>query len=362
MYKEESKHTQFADNILKLGRDLTLEEQDLDRQILQIQKDFKISDRQAAEILRRRVSKEESNLQVKLTELEVAKQQLDNNITLLQSNKDCTLTGSERIQQFKNTFPDIWQDVAGRIYKNTDSYGNYRLAYLEWGWAFMMQKWYTEPHYQINTEDIKSRDAIQEVIDTFHLHKEHNFPFFFVSKGICDAAWQSDLKFDVEWKTMRLPFEAFTFILPKDNPVGYEGVIIHRYIKDGDTHLQLSALNSNSSLGRGFGAKYPFKVEDNGDHLLRWVFNTIFAMSARPEYVEGGERLGTKKGSTSEIWSPNVIGRKYAIKSHTFTKESGGSVRLHWRRGHFRQQAYGIARSKHKIIWIEPMMVGATKS
>lgn len=354
----------FIEKVLEVGKhtpDGHLDEE-MENQIIALRKESGMSARQAAKVLKRALHKKQSDMTRKLSDLNMARQQLNTDIATLESTHDTTLTGSERIQQFKNRFPVIWDSVAKRIYKNTDSYGNYRLAYLEWGWAFKMLEWNIDKAHKTESEGTAGIDACQEVVNTFNLHKEHNFPFFFVSKGICDAAWQSDLKFQVEWKTMHLPFEAFTFVLPKDNPVGYEAVIIYRYIKDGDVKLELSALKSDQSLGHRLSAGYPFEMRDEGDHLLRWVFNTIFAMSARPEYVEGGERLGTKKGSTSEIWSPNVIGRKYAIKSHTFTKESGGSVRLHWRRGHFRQQAYGIARSKHKIIWIEPMMVGATKS
>lgn len=35
------------------------------------------------------------------------------------------------------------------------------------------------------------------------------------------------------------------------------------------------------------------------------------------------------------------------------------SPRLHWRRGHFRNQAYGVKHSERKVIWIEPTLIGA---
>lgn len=352
MHKEKANYTQFANRVVELGRDINLSKDDLDRYVQQTQKELGISDFEAQKILKQHIAKS----QAEMNKLDVDRQQLTLDIQALESTRNSNLTGSERIQQFKDRFPDTWNKVAQRIYKHTDSYGNYRLAYLEWGWAFQMLEWNKRRDAE---QSQQGTEACQQVVDTFNLHKEHNFPFFFVSKGICDAAWQSDLKFQVEWKTMRLPFEAFTFVLPKDNSVGYEAVIVCRYIKDGDVKLELSALKSDQSLGHRLSAEYPFEMRDEGDHLLRWVFNTIFAMSARPEYVESGERLGTKKGTQSELWSPNVIGRKYAIKSHTFAKASGGSVRLHWRRGHFRQQAYGIGLTQRRIIWIEPMMVGA---
>jgi hypothetical protein len=42
--------------------------------------------------------------------------------------------------------------------------------------------------------------------------------------------------------------------------------------------------------------------------------------------------------------------------SQAATPGSGG-VSAHWRRGHFRNQAYGESRSLRKLIWIQPTMV-----
>lgn len=285
----------------------------------------------------------------------------------LEAQKDCleTIRDSKNVsigvavQKFKAMFPEIWAQVSPRIYKNAESYGDYRFVYLEWAFAHILQ--------QFNNEKGKANTYPHQLtINCFNEQKEHGFPFFFVSKGLCDAAWQSDLKFAVDWKTMRLPFEAFTFIAPKNNPFGeprIEGAIVYRYVKDSDIHFHLSVLG-NGGLGTEIVADYPFEADGSWDaNILRWVFNTIYIMAARPEYVEGGNRVGTHKHSQSEIWTPNIIGHKYAVKSHSFTSnERKGNVRLHWRRGHFRQQVFGIKRGKRKVIWIEPMMVGGEKA
>lgn len=264
-----------------------------------------------------------------------------------------SLPPSAKLRHFRDGFPDVWNTVALRTYKHTDNFGNYQLAYMEWGWALLLQQWKEELSSPITTPH-------QDTLDTFELHKAHNFPFFFVSKGICDAVWQSDLKFAVDWKSMHLPFEAFTFVLPKVNPLGHEAIIIYRRVKDGDIKLTFVALGKKA-VGEEIVVDFPFESKGSESDTERWVFNTIYAMAARPEYVEGGERVGRRKGAESEIWTPNIVGRKYAVKSHTFSKDRIGSVRLHWRRGHFRQQAFGIGRLQHKTIWIEPMMVGGSK-
>lgn len=291
-----------------------------------------------------------------IVELEREAQKQRAAVDLLEAaQKDVEPTGGF-IRRFRETCPDIWSEVAQRIYKNVDAYGNYQFAYLEWGWAHFLS--------QVKKDSFEvPPPPLQDSLDAFAVHKQHGFPFFFVSLGICDAAWQSDLKFTVDWKTMHLPFEAFTFVLPKSNPVGHEAIIVYRRVKDGDMKLTFVTLGKKA-LGEDIDIPFPFDASDDISMSIseretaRWVFNTIYAMSSRPEYIEGGERVGRYKQTQSEVWTPNIIGRKYAVKSTSFPNEKKGSVRLHWRRGHFRQQAYGIGRTQHRVIWIEPMMVG----
>lgn len=344
----------LQEQIVELGaqcKDEGLSDDERKRRLETLRRQYGLSHNQ----MRRAMERQISHLKHGLDRLDVQRNYLNDHAKTMreamEAATDDAIPVAGLIAKFREAFPDAWVKVDGRTYKNADAYGNYRLAYLEWGWATAL--------YDLKAEDGEApSENLQDVIDTFNLHKEHGFPFFFVSKGICDAAWQSDLKFTVDWKTMRLPYEAFTFVLPKDNPVGYEAIIVYRKTKDGEMKFILSGLGK-AALGRGIEAEFPFESTDEPDNQsLRWVFNTIYAMSARPEYVEGGERVGTRKGTQSEIWTPNVIGRKYAVKAHSFSNTHSGGVRLHWRRGHFRQQAVGVGRTQRKVIWIEPMMVG----
>lgn len=103
------------------------------------------------------------------------------------------------------------------------------------------------------------------------------------------------------------------------------------------------------------------------------VFGTILAMNARPTLVEHGKlvkRVG-KGDKAREFWSPNVIGARYKFKREvarvvegrfvTAQREHGthASPRLHWRRGHYRNQPVGTGRKERKTIWIEPCLIGA---
>lgn len=107
------------------------------------------------------------------------------------------------------------------------------------------------------------------------------------------------------------------------------------------------------------------------------LFGLFMAMNARPELVEKAmllKRVPGKAGKPArEFWSPNVIGLRYKpkrevpkIKAGKFVfgdkeQERGhhASPRMHWRRGHFRQQAYGKESRLRKTIWIEPCLIGA---
>jgi len=103
------------------------------------------------------------------------------------------------------------------------------------------------------------------------------------------------------------------------------------------------------------------------------AFGTFLAMAAKPELLERGKLLRkVKKGDkVREFWSPNIIGPRYKLKREVpriihgrfveSERESGthASPRMHWRRGHFRQQAHGPQRRERKTIWIEPMLIGA---
>lgn len=93
------------------------------------------------------------------------------------------------------------------------------------------------------------------------------------------------------------------------------------------------------------------------DVVMRVLFNVLLAITARPSLEKRGVRTGRHKKSNLPIWTPNIVGRDYTYRSERSGK-SHGSKRMHWRRGHFRSQAYGAGRVEHRIIWIEPTLIG----
>jgi hypothetical protein len=104
----------------------------------------------------------------------------------------------------------------------------------------------------------------------------------------------------------------------------------------------------------------PFSDADRSmmNLLSGLVFRLLLTMNARKELIESGFRAGRHKKTGAEIWTPNIVGRNYRISRPATSSGEGSQKRLHWRRGHFRNQAIGARRAEHKLIWIEPTLVG----
>lgn len=92
--------------------------------------------------------------------------------------------------------------------------------------------------------------------------------------------------------------------------------------------------------------------------------NLLMVMTARPEMVSTQEVnkqiKGRKEGEKIDLWEPRWIGQGY--RPPTSRAENGGthaSPRVHFRRGHWRNQAVGEGHKERKLTWIEMMIVGA---
>lgn len=97
------------------------------------------------------------------------------------------------------------------------------------------------------------------------------------------------------------------------------------------------------------------------NRLSMVALNVMIAMSCRPELLErDGRRVRVmKKGPAREEWTPNWVGRNYRIQ-RADGDGTHASPRMHWRRGHHRRQPCGTGRKEHRIIWLEPVLVGGS--
>lgn len=245
---------------------------------------------------------------------------------------------------------------------------------------------------------------------------QHMMPTFFIAPDLLKAVQLTDIHEEINWVDLKLPFESAVFILPRNgfshetsgdcafilftrhksgffNFPGAEGN--GQYYNDhcfsilGCTpatgtwyHANLNASFSHTTKLRNL-----FKTEDGRPSRVEClstpsldmpldakddpfvtslgviVFGTILAMTARPDLLEQSKlirKVSGKKGkSDREFWTPNIIGKNYRIR-----RELGGShasPRMHWRRGHYRNHAFGKDLSERKRIWLEPCLVAAEK-
>jgi hypothetical protein len=116
----------------------------------------------------------------------------------------------------------------------------------------------------------------------------------------------------------------------------------------------------NDSTDTSIWAMTPSEIDEQVNIMLtNLTFKVLLAMNARPELISKGVNTGKKLKHGKSVWTPNFIGNNYKVETKNSNQESSYSVRLHWTRGHFRQQPYGKDRLERKTIWIEPFISGS---
>lgn len=318
--------------------------------------------------------------------------------------------------------PDLMQKFYPRIYEETGRYHSPKVCA-----AFFANV--TSETAKIGYH--RTPNAYRLMLPALQPMIDRRMPLFFIAPDLLKAIQMTDFVDDIDWTTLRLPYEQGVFMLPK-------GALVHE--TDGDVAMVMwcrfkamvdypapiagwppttighdafiliglcpqtgiwydSVFNANVRpmvrLHNLFyrapgertppGSKYTRLDEDlteKDEAFLEKLgviaFGTFLAMNAKPELVEKGKLLKrvVKAGQAPrEFWSPNVIGPRYRLKREVVkidrwgkfsadqSKRSLGgthaSPRLHWRRGHFRNQAVGAGRKLREQRWIEPMLVGA---
>lgn len=255
--------------------------------------------------------------------------------------------------------------VVEKVFKGVDSFHNYRHIYR------------SQRHLANLLEDQLDLKALPY---KWNVNRQLQFgtPIYFVARSILDACIHTSLPQTIDLDTVPFPFRAASYVLPRGNGLKVHDKelarvefckqrIMHTDSIGGD-YLFVFFFNENN-LGAVCRLANPYgPTEDvitpNGntkaETLVQLVFTITWAMQDRPEYLESGRRVSMHKKSGSEIWTPNIIGRKYATK-RIAGAEIGAhtSPRMHWRRGHHRYQPFGIGRTETKVIWIEPTLVAA---
>jgi hypothetical protein len=231
---------------------------------------------------------------------------------------------------------------------------------------------------------------------------DYNLPALFVGKEFFGAICQTDLPADTRWTEAQLPYEAGLLYLPLGAMRDPEGASVNvlawwrarkgEQVMVGErtqinckadqlTVVAICEPSSQRMYSRAVDStQTPYIIaptieagargvwdlpitSDDETFLSRMVsvcFSLLIAQTARPELLTPEHRATGKrtKKAPREIWTPNFLGKGYTARRET-AEGTHASPRLHWRRGHFRNQAYGPKHSERKTIWIEPTLIGS---
>lgn len=264
----------------------------------------------------------------------------------------------------------------------------------------------------IQTRRKKSSMPVEEVIIFLCTELKHlNFPVFFVSPELFVAAAQTTPPLNTILGHIKWPLNAMAFFFPQKESREMFGTDVHfgaigkvrgQHITTGKEFETILTLAQYTDPGRNDGiiswlhSYCPVCCEnsiqtllDHGqleihdkattlneaidqplaEQLIKLLYNLVLIMTAQPRLVKNEVLLrkeNTAKGICS-LWHPNFIGANYKHHRESNNKleltQSGthASPRMHWRRGHFRNQHHGKELKEVKIIWIEPVLVNSNE-
>jgi hypothetical protein len=308
----------------------------------------------------------------------------------------------------RDAFPDIWKAVYPRHYDNLGKFHSPKEVACALASAVLSAAVTGASTNLIENTACRNQLLVACAVD------KHDVPTFFVSGELLKACQQTNLPDDLTWVDIPFPHPGLVFVFERGavpHPDGSDVPFIamarfqtdeevrHKAIpalkprmgkgclmtltcipdKSGDPFLYDLAMSEDSKMitdvSRAvaydrhlediFAAPMAPDEEKANQALAVLGIKLLLLMNARPEQVSYGERrkivrhtVGKNETVTKEFWTPNIIGRDYRSPA-ACPAESGRTVRLHWRRGHFTRQFHGPMRSLRKTIWIEPVLVGA---
>lgn len=288
------------------------------------------------------------------------------------------LVPAQATKTLKNKYPEIYKKFFPRIYNGTDKFEDWKRPHL-----IAAAHWLgtTSKRGLAYYEGVQAgTNAIQHTLRWYSC----GLPCFFVSPAFYDAVRQTEVPANFDFNEMKWPFDSYTFILPK-------GVLFYKDIPVPYIAVSVCTKNVANELGEikgsgwekiivttSFGTSYfapgfalselskfyqmepdtfrnmadqaemcsgEFEVNDAAFTLLllKLALKLTIVMEAAPEHVERGHKIKSvvKHNVRREVWSPNIIGRKFQVKLTDGSAGTHASPRMHPRRGHFRQQRVG---------------------
>lgn len=296
-----------------------------------------------------------------------------------------------------------WPLCYPRIYDNVSAYTSPKAVAFDLASIF---RGYAQFFRRSPQLDRDTNNAGMMAAASFHATRltDLRVPTFFVEHDLLMALSKTTPPEAIDWKALHLPFDAAVFILPPGAitmpgsgsigflwysrafegdrvrvPSGVEhdftlpksqlyirtvltekpgspAVVRHIIDSEANTLIDLSKALEDNDVMPG---SVPFSVAERrlGGMIAGLVFNLVLAMEARPKLLTRGTFSGKRSKRGSEFWQPNIIGKNYRVSGSDGKGVTGLTHRMHWRRGHWRNQGYGFQRMQHRQVWIEPTLV-----
>ncbi|MGH8679601.1 MAG: hypothetical protein ACREUQ_14780 [Burkholderiales bacterium] len=305
------------------------------------------------------------------------------------------------LEVLERTEPELWTICYPRIYRDAGRYGSPKAQAAGYATA---ASWMRD--HQMNAPA-----TVRNIYLAACQARQFNFPTLFLASDLLAAISETDAPGDTDWRGIKLPYPAGVLMLPqgalnhpangaidfigwarieaettlsfdRDYPavktehdifITWTGLRqalnypLHDTVLNASTHPTIGgqpAAGVHTTPTREGIFELPLAVGEQEflAQCRQLVFNVLLALDARPQLAGSpGRKVGaTKKGARREIWEPTIVGRDYRIvRARSGEAGTHASPRLHWRRGHYRNQAYGPGRTQHRRIWLEPVLVGA---
>lgn len=298
-------------------------------------------------------------------------------------------------EYFKMQKKDTLKQFFPKKYNTPHGYLN--PSYLQSHYMFKFNRYSEEKgivDFLRNPDDLVNNTALlrQYVINDF---VKEEWPIFFVKQNFLKAVQNTNPP-DFNLHDLKLPRNPMIFVFPfgelkiEDKNVPFitfakveKTFFVSIWFCDHeifymelDNVWNLSSYNELARerlLGESTSKAYKYttkeaenwvdKNQDEIKDLGLLVFNILLILNSRPKLISSENdipknlQIPNQKIKIKPYATPLWIGLDYKI-----IKESVGShasPTIHWRRGHIRNQAFGQNHSQHRIIWIEPTIVGA---
>lgn len=145
----------------------------------------------------------------------------------------------------------------------------------------------------------------------------------------------------------------------KEGMVGFDDDAVNQAFKEWDSnvrpvvHAALSLVLNALFYLDGYGADTEAVVQDEAPSQLRESYEKA-CISKKPKAIRNARNALLSEGFSIV----RLCGIKATKSDQDHEEVGGGSVRPHWRRGHWRMQPCGPQLSLVKRVWVRPAFIG----